>query len=385
MKPFFNRREELSSQDGCILWGSRLVVPQSARTNVLDILHDTHPGMTRMKTLARSFVWWPGIDKAPEEKARGCQECQLHQKNPALAPLHPWIWPNRPWARVHLDYAGPFQGKMFLVTVDAHSKWLDIHTVNVATSSATVAHLRTLFATHGLPETVVTDNGSVFTSQEFEDFMHRNGIHHSRSAPYHPATNGLAERAVQTFRSAVKKQHSGTIETKLARFLFHYRITPHTSTGETPAKLLMGRQLRSHLSLLHPDLEHKVSTAQERQKQTHDKAAHERQLEPGDPVLARNYTGDRKWSQGTILEQTGPVSATVQVGDTVIRRHDDQLQKSTTAHTPESGVHTSVQENSTQDLMAIPKTSSLAPAESGRRYPARECSLPAKFKDLNMS
>ena len=90
-------------------------------------------------------------------------------------------------------------GKMFLVIVDAHSKWLDVHPVSSATSSVTITYLRCLFAIHDLPETIVTDNGSVFTSAEFTEFTTCNGIHHSTSAPFHPALNGLAESSVQTF------------------------------------------------------------------------------------------------------------------------------------------------------------------------------------------
>ena len=87
---------------------------------------------------------------------------------------------------------------MFLIVVDAHSKWMGVKPVSSATSTATVEHLRSMFSIHGLPEMLITDNGSVFTSAEFKEFLNRNGIQHITSAPYHPASNGLAERAVQT-------------------------------------------------------------------------------------------------------------------------------------------------------------------------------------------
>lgn len=273
LKPYFNRRDELSTEGGCLLWGSRLVVPFAAQKDVIAMLHETHPGITRMKSLARSYVWWPGLDRNLEEKGRACRQCQAQHKRPTPAPLHPWVWPTRPWSRLHIDYAGPWEGKMFLVTVDAHSKWLDIHPMSAATSTSTIGKLREMFATHGLPETIVSDNGSVFTSTEFQQFVKKNGITHCTTAPYHPATNGLAERAVQTFKQAMKKQGTGPVETRLARFLFSYRITPHATTGESPAKLLVWRELRSHVSQLHPDLQQRVSSAQSRQKELHDKHA----------------------------------------------------------------------------------------------------------------
>ena len=84
---------------------------------------------------------------------------------------------------------------------------------------------------------IVSDNGSVFTSKEFADFMNYNGITHVKSSPYHPSTSGLAERAVQTFKAGIKRQTDSTLEleSKLSHFLFHYRLTPQTTTGQSPA------------------------------------------------------------------------------------------------------------------------------------------------------
>ena len=105
---------ELSVQDGCLLWGNRVGVPKAAREAVIKILHDAHPGITRMKSLARGVVWWPGIDKDLEAKVATCSVCQANQKSPPPVFLHPWEWPSRPWSRLHVDFAGPFQGKKFL-------------------------------------------------------------------------------------------------------------------------------------------------------------------------------------------------------------------------------------------------------------------------------
>lgn len=98
-----------------------------------------------MKSLARMYVWWPSIDKDVESTVRRCSECQLQQSTPPVAPLHPWSWPTRPWARLHVNYAGPFQGGMILVLIDAHSKWIEAVCTPGATSGA-VVELRTLFA-----------------------------------------------------------------------------------------------------------------------------------------------------------------------------------------------------------------------------------------------
>ena len=122
----------------------------------------------------------------------------------------------------------------------------------------------------------------------------RNGIHHIRSAPYHPATNGLAERTVQTFKNAMKKVAPGDIDTALARFLFHYRTTPHCTTGLSPAELLLGRQLRTHKTLLRPQPRNRIQNTQYRQKSAHNVHAKERAFHLGDPVFVKNFS-----NQGT--------------------------------------------------------------------------------------
>ena len=214
LTPYQKRKDELSVHDGCLLWGTRVVVPPPGRNKIANELHEGHPGITRMKALARSFVWWPQIDKDLEELVKHCNDCQSTRHVPPVAPLQPWEWPQRPW---HVDYAGPFMNKYFLLLVDAHSKWIEVRPVNNATSTATVDQLRSIFATHGLPEMLVTDNGTVFTSEEFNRFMKQNGIRHVRSAPYHPASNGLVERAVQTFKDFMKKTKEGSVEVNVSR------------------------------------------------------------------------------------------------------------------------------------------------------------------------
>ena len=183
-----------------------------------------------MKSLARSYIWWPGLDKEIEEKVRMCTSCQEQQPMPAEAELHPWEYLSRPWSRLHMDFAGPFLGHMWLVIIDARTKWIEVHCMNKITSEATVEKCRETFATHDLPELVVTDNGSSFTSEEFDTFMKLNGIKLIHSAPYHPASNGLAENAVKTFKNGMKSTSGGSVLTRLHRWLFQHRITPHSTT-----------------------------------------------------------------------------------------------------------------------------------------------------------
>ena len=148
---------------------------------------------------------------------------------------------------------------------------------------------------------------------------------HVKTAPYHPVSNGLAE-LVQTFKERMKKLKEGSIETKVSRFLFQYRITPQTTTRIAPAELLMGRKLLSRLDLLNPDVGRRVKKKQQDQKERHDYHAKERSLKPGDLLYTRNYSQGENWIPGRIERRTGPVSFTVELDDTrKMRRHQDQI------------------------------------------------------------
>ena len=301
LQPYQRRKDESSVHMGCVLSGSRVVVPPAGHEKILKELHQGHPGITRMKGLARGFVWWPGMDRQLEDLVKSCPNCQLNQKSPAGAPLHPWEWPQRPWTRLHIDYAGPFRGKMFLITVDAYSKWIDAQVVNAATSYKTVEHLRSVFATHGIPAMIVIDNGSAFTSYEFAEFTQKNGIRHIKVSSYHPSSNGMAEGAVKIIKDGLKKSGNfQSIECCLSRVLFQYRITPHSTTGVSPAELLMGRRIRSHLDLAQPNLTNQIELKQQVQKKYHDKSAKTREFQVGDAVLVQNPTSGPPWLSGHI-------------------------------------------------------------------------------------
>ena len=325
---FHPKRHELSSFDGCILWGSRVVVPRKGRRAVLEQLHVVHLGMSRMKGLARMYVWWPGIDSHIEDLVRCCDNCQSVSSMPPPAPLQPWSWPSRPWSRLHLDFAGPFLGKMFLVLIDAHSKWIETFITPSATSSVVIEELRTTFARFGLPEVIVTDNATCFKSDEFRSLLEQNGIKHLTSAPYHPSSNGLAERAVQILKRGLKKVTSGTLRSRVDTVLCSYRIAPQTTTGVSPSELLLGKRLRTRLDLLKPDLTVRVEDKQWQQKSTHNVSAKARKFSMGDKVYVRNFGQGTRWLHGVIEKITGPVSFIVRMEDGNERRcHQDQLRR----------------------------------------------------------
>ena len=202
--------------------------------------------------------------------------------------------------------------------------FFEIIPLTTATSATTIESLRGIFATHGLPSTFVTDNGSQFTIAEFQSFMEKNGIRHLCSAPYHPATNGLAERAVQSFKGSMEKNTDGS---RVSRFLFLYRQTPHTTTGVPPAELLLGRIPRSHLDLLKPDVSLRVKAKQRAQQENHDIMR-----------WANQCLSIRK--TGVIFTVEGPRSYLITLSDDRrVRRHVDHVRKRTSeAPTPATEV-----------------------------------------------
>ncbi|XP_018397093.1 PREDICTED: uncharacterized protein K02A2.6-like, partial [Cyphomyrmex costatus] len=183
---------EFTLQSDIIFRKERVVIPKNLRKEVLKELHIGHFGTVRMKQLSRNFCWWPKIDKDIEEITRNCEACIRFSNNPNSKTKHMWEAVTQPFERVHIDFAGPFMGYIFLVLVDAYTKW---------------------------PETLVSDNGRTFIAEEFQNFLKNNGIYHKRTAPYHPATNGLAERFVQTLKQALRKLNvtNGNIKTNLQK------------------------------------------------------------------------------------------------------------------------------------------------------------------------
>ena len=105
LKPFYQRRDQLSTDQGCLLWGTRVVIPDSLRSRLLKELHCTHPGIVKMKLLARSYMWWPELDLHVERIVKNCQERALQQNLSPVSPLHSWPWANMPMKQIHVDFA----------------------------------------------------------------------------------------------------------------------------------------------------------------------------------------------------------------------------------------------------------------------------------------
>ena len=331
IQPYKSRVGELSIQGGCVMWGSRVVIPPQGRPRLLKLLHEGHPGESRSKMLARMYMWWPKLDDDIRDIVRACEKCQERKGKAPESPLHPWQWPSRPWERVHIDYCEA-NGRIFFILVDAHSKWIEVYPARTLDSEGTIDKLRMSFACWGIPNVLVSDNAQCFVSKQFETFCQLNGIRHLTTPCLSPKSNGLAERAVQTFKNGFYKQTTGSVETKVSRFLFRYRTTPHSLTLRSPAELFLGRQPRTHLAAVTPDISQHVSDKQYEQKCRRDKGAQERDVGVGDTVYVSAVDRLRgmetcRWVPGVVMGVNG-LKFTIELCDgRIIVRHADQVRK----------------------------------------------------------
>ncbi|XP_023246922.1 uncharacterized protein LOC106642194 [Copidosoma floridanum] len=283
---------EFGVEYGMLVRGYRIVIPVELRERVLNELHVGHFSVMKMKGLARDFVWWPGLDKEIENMTKTCLKYQLHSNNDKKVDTDMWQPPDFPFQRVHIDFAGPYLNNNFYILVDAFTKWPEVRVVKNMLTEPTVQICREIFSCFGIPQVLVSDNGRTFVSEVFERFIKENGIVHRLTAPYHPASNGQAERYVQTIKKALAKiETSVSLSSELQNILAHYRAMPHAQTGMSPAELMFGRKPRL-----------------------------------GETVIARDYQYKSKWQHGTIVKRVGHLHYVVRLeSGKEWNRHVDQL------------------------------------------------------------
>ena len=298
---FFAHREELSVQlDGVLCRDDRLVIPPPLRKTVLDELHKGHMGVEKMKSLARQMCWWPELDADICTTAKNCESC-LHKIRTRPKNWTPWPESYIPWQRVHMDFCGPFMNRYYaLVLIDSFSKWPEVFFTTTPTTSFVIQVLRKCFSREGIPQVLVTDNGSQFCATEMKAWLDSIGCRHLRTAPRHPCSNGAAENLVKTVKSAIASANPKTfpeLETLVDNFLLQYRNAIHATTKESPAMLFKSRRLRSSQQC----------------------------LDSSDVIYFRG--NDLRPSTGIVTRQLG--QAMVEITDledaTVHRRHIDQL------------------------------------------------------------
>lgn len=299
----------------------RVVIPKSLQPAILEELHSSHLGITKMKQLSRRYVYWEGLDKDIEHIVKSCEACAKVRHNPPKAIVHPWDQPGDNWERVHIDFAGPINNLFLLMVVDAKSKWAEVRTLRDApSSSSTTSLLDDIFSVHGYPCVMVSDNATIFKSGEFQQYCKTNGIFQKFSAPNHPATNGLAERNIQTLKRRLKAtaDEPGSLSDKLRSILFRYRATPLAS-GHSPAELYLKRRLRIRMDALLPNKKAFIPL--------NPSTSRVRSLQVGERVQARIFQDNHDiWKFGTVTKKLGQFHYIVELDDgRSVKRHINQL------------------------------------------------------------
>ncbi|KXJ18236.1 Uncharacterized protein K02A2.6 [Exaiptasia diaphana] len=175
-------RASLTIIDGLLMYDSRIVIPSSLRQDILGKLHEGHQGIAKCRRLAIQSVWWPGLSKNIKELIENCRVCcQAKRSHPE--PLNPTVMPQRPWQKLAADLM-EIKKSQYLVVIDYYSRYIELAKLeNSTTSKEVINHLKSIMARHGIPETMLTDNGPQFSSKEFSLFANEYGFSHLNKLP----------------------------------------------------------------------------------------------------------------------------------------------------------------------------------------------------------
>ncbi len=311
----------------------RIVIPLSLRLR----LYESHQGSLNAKKERSNVFWWPGITKEITEFIGNCMECRERRPH---EPLQPSILPDRPRQHLATDL---FQqsNKTYLVIIDYFSRWIEIKPLPSTTASIVIARLKGVFASHGIPDSVRSDNGPQFTSHEYIQFAKSYGFEIATSSPHFPQSNGMTERIVQTAKNILAQKDPDIA-------LLNYRNSKHSSISTSPAEALMGRKLKGRVpmlaKLLDPTAEerNKIATADSRAKEryeiSYDSCHGAKQLPPldhGQPVLLKTDS-EKHLTKSDIVVESDPVNRThlVQTLNGMYRRNRKHIQKVPTVPTP---------------------------------------------------
>ena len=261
MKPFYHFRDELSakfSEDHStflILKGRLVILPEKLQRTVLDLVHEGHLGITKMKQNIRNFAYWPNYSSDIENYVKYCPACVSIQNKSDKLPLSEVANESTaPWEMISVDLTGPsdlLQGRTLLTIIDHFSRFPEVFILSDTSSKSIIDALTSLFARYGLPEKLLSDNGSNFVSTEFENFLASTMTQHFRTSNFHPQTNGVLERFHGSLKLRLRKLMTFDklpLHLAIEKVLYDLRSSPHEVTGATPYEKMFGRPMRTKLS-----------------------------------------------------------------------------------------------------------------------------------------
>ena len=255
VKPFRRIGEEITidHKNQILLRGTRIIIPQALQSRVIKLAHVGHQGLAKTKALLREYVWFPEIEKLVKEEIDTCIACQATGQPNPQEPLQPTPLPEGPWKELKVDFYGPLpQDQYLLVVIDTYSRYPEVEHVTTTSARATIPKLDAIFARHGIPDEVKSDNGPPFFGDEFTSYMKSLGIKHMTSTPLWPQGNATAEAFMKPLGKAICTAvlENRKWKQELYRFLLNYRTTPHATTKVPPAQLLFNRIVKGRLPLL---------------------------------------------------------------------------------------------------------------------------------------
>ena len=289
---YFDFRDELTVQDMLVFKGPVVVIPAGLRREMMAACHDTHIGVEGCVRRARESMFWPRMATDLKTYISKCDVCMAHRAAPPQETLLPHEFIPRPWSKVGADLC-ELNGRTLLVVCDYFSNFIEVESLPTTTTRAVCKALKVMFASYGVPDTLVTDNGPQFSSAEFVTFTKVWSFEHSTSSPHYPQSNGKAENAVKTVKRLFKKcKDAGQSE---YRALLDWRNTPTEGVGTSPAQRFLGRRCKTLLPMAHSQLEPHYPTADDaralmgqRAKQQHYHNRSAKDL----PTISR---GDTAW------------------------------------------------------------------------------------------
>ena len=237
----------VTSDQSMILRLNRIVIPSALQNRMIALGHENHLGITKTKSLLRDKIYFPGMDAKVAAHLSGCLSCIATSTVDPPPPLQPSPLPPSIWHTLNMDFVGPFPNqKYLLVVIDQYSRYPEVEIVSSTDAQHTINALTKIFATHGLPYKIISDNGPPYTSTALKLFMRMNDIIHHRITPLHPKANSSAENFMRnlnkTLRTAVIDRTPWILA--LYQFLHHYRSVAHSTTQISPAEVLFKRKLR---------------------------------------------------------------------------------------------------------------------------------------------
>ena len=307
IRDYWHLRDQLSEADEILLKGEKLIIPPNLRGNMLDRIHIGHMGITKCSQRAREVMFWPGMNKAIEQMVSRCTICQEYRDSNPKEPMLSGPMSERPWEVVATDLF-QWDNKDYLLLVDYYSRYIEIRMLENTTSATVIHHTKSIFARHGIPAMIISDNSPQYTAKEFQKFTKEWGIKHTTTSPYHPQANGLAEKSVQTVKRLLNKAKTDGQDLYLC--LLEYRNTMVDNLA-SPAQLLMGRRLRTKIPVATSQLQPKVVDPCLVRKKQKERKAHQKQYyDKGSRQLPDLKEGERarvqipgKWKPVVVMDK----------------------------------------------------------------------------------